>query len=181
VIFSETILKGCFVIDLKPFQDDRGWFSRTYCKDEFKSIGYDAEFVQLNHSFTNNRGTIRGMHYQIAPFKEIKLVRCISGNIFDVIIDLRFDSPTFLKWIGVELSSENKKMILIPEGFAHGFQSLSNNAELIYHHSAFYTPNSEGGLRYDDESLNIDWPLAVSNISERDKNHPLITKEYKGI
>lgn len=179
--FTETILKGSYVIDLNPFEDERGWFARTYCEQEFKKIGHLKKWVQLNHSFTKLKGSIRGMHYQLAPFSEIKLVRCIAGAVYDVIVDIRKNSPTFLNWFGVELSASNKKMIYIPEGFAHGFQTLSNDAELIYHHSEFYTPGVEGGLKFDDPNLKIEWQLDITNISERDKQHQLINEDFKGV
>ncbi|MFY8127766.1 MAG: dTDP-4-dehydrorhamnose 3,5-epimerase [Chitinophagaceae bacterium] len=179
--FTETILKGSYVIDLNPFEDERGWFARTYCEQEFKKIGHLKKWVQLNHSFTKLKGSIRGMHYQLPPFSEIKLVRCIAGAVYDVIVDIRKNSPTFLNWFGVELSASNKKMIYIPEGFAHGFQTLSNDAELIYHHSEFYTPGVEGGLKFDDPNLKIEWPLDITNISERDKQHQLINEDFKGV
>jgi dTDP-4-dehydrorhamnose 3,5-epimerase len=181
MIFTETILKGSFVIDINLLEDERGWFARTFCKEEFKKIGHEGEWVQLNHSFTKQKGTIRGMHYQMPPFAEIKLVRCIAGAVFDVIVDIRKDSPTFLQWVGVELSAKNRKMIYIPEGFAHGFQAMENDTELIYHHSAFYKPNVEGGLKYDDPKLNIHWPLVALNISERDRNYTLLTNNFIGI
>ena len=177
--FTETVLKGSYVIELNTFTDERGWFARTYCKNEFSKIGHTAEWLQINHSFTNKRGTIRGMHYQLPPFSEIKLVRCIAGAVFDTIIDLRKGSPTFLQWVGVELSAQNKKMLYIPEGFAHGFMALSNDCELIYHHSQFYTPGAEGGIKFDDPKVNIKWPLAVTNISERDTRHPLLDENFK--
>src|SRR5688572_15692356 len=123
--FTPTELKGSFVIDLEPFIDDRGWFARFFCKREFESIGHTKEWVQLNHSMTIKKAALRGMHFQVPPFSEIKMVRCISGSVYDVIIDIRKDSDTFLKWFGVELSAENKRMIYIPEGFAHGFQCLT--------------------------------------------------------
>lgn len=179
--FSETILKGSFIIDLKPFEDERGWFARTYCEQEFAAINHTKKWVQLNHSFTKQIGSIRGMHYQVPPFSEIKLVRCIAGAVFDVIVDIRKNSPTFLQWFGIELSAANKKMIYIPEGFAHGFQTLTNDAELIYHHSEFYKPGVEGGLNYNDPKLNIEWKLDITNISERDKQHHFLTKEFEGI
>lgn len=179
--FTATPLKGSFEIDLELFKDDRGWFARTYCKNEFKQIGHEKEWVQLNHSFTAEKGTVRGMHFQYPPYSEIKMVRCIAGAIYDVIIDIRNSSSTFLKWFGVELSAANKKMLYIPEGFAHGFQTLSDNAELIYHHSSFYVPGHEGGLRFDEKKLNIKWPLPVTGISERDKQHPEIAEDFKGI
>jgi len=179
--FTETALKGSYIISLTPFSDERGWFARTYCKKEFAAIGYDKEWVQLNHSFTAAKGTVRGMHFQHPPFSEVKMVRCIAGAVMDVIVDIRKDSPTFLQHVSVELSAANKQMIYIPEGFAHGFQTLEENTELIYHHSEFYQPGVEGGLRYNDEILNIQWPLTVINVSERDNNHPLLDVNFKGI
>lgn len=181
MIFTPTQLKGVFIIDLQPVGDSRGWFSRTYCKNEFAAIGHDKEWVQLNHSFTSKKGTVRGMHYQLPPFSEIKMVRCIAGAVLDVVIDLRKGSLTFLQWTGVELSAENKKMIYIPEGFAHGFQCLTDNCELLYHHSAFYTPGAEGGIRYNDPLVGINWPLELTEISDRDKVHPFLEKNFKGI
>ena len=181
MIFSPTPLSGSFSIDLNPFSDERGWFARYFCKNEFKEIGHDAEWVQMNHSFTKQVGSVRGMHYQEGEYKEIKLVRCIAGKVYDVIIDIRKDSPTFLKWFGIELSAENKKMLYIPAGFAHGFQCLSDNCELLYHHSAFYTPGRETGISYNDPAVNIEWPIEITVISERDKNHPFITNNFKGI
>lgn len=181
MIFTETSLKGSYVIDLKPIQDDRGWFARTYCKNEFSKIGHTKEWVQLNHSFTKHSGTVRGMHYQLSPFSEIKLVRCIAGSVQDIIIDLRKDSATFLQFFSVELSAANKKMIYIPEGFAHGFQALTNDCELIYHHSQFYTPGVEGGMKYNDPTINIKWPLQITTISDRDNIHPLIDINFKGL
>ncbi len=181
MIFSETPLKGSFLISLIPFSDDRGWFARTYCKEEFEKIGYQKEWVQLNHSFTARKGSIRGMHFQLPPFQEIKLVRCIAGAVNDVIIDIRKNSPTFLKWFGAELSAANKQMIYIPEGFAHGFQALTDNCELIYHHSSFYTQGAESGIRYDDELVNINWRLPVTDISQKDMSHPYLDKDFTGI
>lgn len=179
--FHQTPLSGLYIVDLTPFQDKRGWFARYYCKDEFAQIGHTAEWVQMNHSFTALKGSLRGMHYQLPPFREIKLVRCIAGAVFDVAIDLRQDSPTFLRWFGVELSAENRRMFYIPEGFAHGFQTLSDNCELLYHHSAYYTPSAEAGLRYDDPLTGIRWPLPPADVSDRDKTHLLLTKAFKGI
>ena len=179
--FEETALKGSYIVSLKPFGDHRGWFVRTFCKNEFAAIGHSKEWVQMNHSFTADKGTVRGMHFQFGGHKEIKLVRCVSGAVWDVIVDIRKNSPTFLQWVGVELSAANKKMIYVPEGFAHGFQTLTDDAELIYHHSAYYNPNHESGLRYNDESIGINWLLAITNISERDKNHKLIDHHFTGI
>ncbi|MDQ2718404.1 MAG: dTDP-4-dehydrorhamnose 3,5-epimerase [Bacteroidota bacterium] len=178
--FNPTPLKGSYVIELSTIEDSRGWFARTFSKDEFvKETGNTKEWVQMNHSFTLIKGTIRGMHFQPLPFSEIKLVRCIAGEVFDVIVDLRKDSSTYLKWYGTILSAENKKMMYIAEGFAHGFQTLSQKAELIYHHSEFYNPNAESGIKYNDTAVNIQWPIEVTEISERDKNHPLIDSTFK--
>ncbi len=179
--FSPTLLEGLYTIDLQPVADSRGWFARTYCKNEFASIGHTQEWVQLNHSFTAKKGAIRGMHYQLPPHGEIKLVRCIGGAVMDTVIDLREGSKTFLNWISVELNADNKKMIYIPDGFAHGFQALTDNCELIYHHTAFYTPGFEKGIRYDDPLVAIQWPLPVTDISERDLSHELLNESFKGI
>ena len=179
--FSPTPLQGSYIIHLTPFSDERGWFARTYCENEFRDIGHAEKWVQINHSYTAKKGTVRGMHFQLPPFKEIKLVRCIRGKVFDVIIDLRKDSVTFLQWFGVELSPEGMNMLYIPEGFAHGFQTLNDDCELIYHHSEFYSPGVEGGIRFNDRALNIKWPLPVTSISERDLNHPELTEKFNGI
>jgi dTDP-4-dehydrorhamnose 3,5-epimerase len=179
--FSAANIKGVYVIDLQPVEDNRGWFMRTYCKNEFAEIGHHKEWVQLNHSFTRRKGTVRGMHYQVPPYSEIKLVRCIAGAVIDVAVDLRKGSATYLNWVSVELSEENKKMLYIPEGFAHGFQTLANDCELLYHHTAFYTPGSETGIRYDDPAINIKWPLPAAEISDRDLSHLLLTESFKGI
>jgi len=180
LIFTETILKGSYEITLTPHGDSRGWFARTYCKQEFEQIGHSKEWVQLNHSFTSQKGTVRGMHFQMQPHAEIKMLRCVAGAVYDVIIDLRKHSPTFLKWFGTGLSAQNKKMLYIPEGFAHGFQTLADDTELIYHHTGFYTPSAEGGIMYNDKTINIEWPLAVTEISDRDSDHPLIDSNFKG-
>ena len=179
--FSPTPLKGSYIINLTPFSDERGWFARTYCENEFREIGHAEKWVQMNHSCTTKKGTVRGMHYQLPPFREIKMVRCIRGKVFDVIIDIRKDSATFLQWFGVELSPEAMNMLYIPVGFAHGFQTLSDNSEMIYHHSEFYSPGAEGGIKYNDPAVNIKWPLEVTSISERDLNHPGLTEKFKGI
>jgi dTDP-4-dehydrorhamnose 3,5-epimerase len=179
--FTPTGLEGSYVIDLTPYRDERGWFARFYCKTEFAAIGHTKEWVQMNHSFNREKGALRGLHYQQPPFREIKVVRCIAGSIYDVIIDLRKGSASFLQGFAVELSAENKKMLYIPEGFAHGFQVLSENTELIYLHSEYYTPGAEGGLRFDDPGLRIAWPLPVTILSERDAAHPLLTDQFKGI
>jgi dTDP-4-dehydrorhamnose 3,5-epimerase len=181
MIFTPTALEGSYVIDLQPYSDERGWFARFYCKNEFQQIGHHKEWVQLNQSVSYQQGTLRGMHFQVPPFREVKMVRCIAGAVFDVIIDIRQGSDTFLQWFGLELSATNKRMLYIPEGFAHGFQTLTDNCELIYHHTAFYTPGAEGGIRYNDPAVNIQWPLPVSVISARDEGHPFIDEHFKGI
>ena len=181
MIFNETPLKGSFTVELKPFTDERGWFARYYSKKEFQEIGHTKEWVQMNHSVSYKKGTIRGMHFQLSPYREIKMVRCIAGTVFDIIVDIRSDSSTFLKWFGVELSAVNKKMLYIPEGFAHGFQCLTDNCELLYHHSEIYQPKAEAGIRFDDPKVGIQWPLPVSIISERDANHPLLNENFKGV
>ena len=174
--FIPTILNGSFTIQLDPINDERGWFARYFCKKEFSTIGHNKEWVQMNHSFSIKKGTLRGMHFQKPPYSEIKLVRCIQGSVFDVIIDLRKDSPTFLKWFGTELSAENKLMMYIPEGFAHGFQTLEDNSGLLYMHTAYYSPEAEDGLRYNDPQVNISWPIEISEISMRDTNHDILEK-----
>lgn len=181
MLFNPTILEGCFTIQPEPYSDNRGWFARYYCKNEFAQIGHSQEWVQMNHSFTEKTGTLRGLHFQHPPYQEIKLVRCIAGRVYDVVVDLRKESPTFLKWFGIELSAANKTMIYIPNGLAHGFQALDNNCELLYHHSAYYNASAEGGLRFDDPTLAIQWPLPVTQISGRDANHPLLEEKFKGI
>jgi dTDP-4-dehydrorhamnose 3,5-epimerase len=179
--FSETILKGSYLVEIEAMKDDRGWFARTFDKQEFKKTGFDGEWVQMNHSHTNVRGSVRGMHYQLPPFSETKLVRCIAGAVFDVIIDLRHGSNTFLKWFGTELSAENKMMLYIPAGFAHGFQAITDDCELIYHHSQYYEPGFEGGIKYDDPLIKIEWPTGITIVSERDQNHPYLDKNFEGI
>ncbi len=135
----------------------------------------------MNHSFTKTRGSIRGMHFQYPPHSEVKLVRCIAGTVLDIIVDLRQGSATFLQWFGTELSASNKQMLYIPKGFAHGFQTLTDDCELLYQHSTIYQPGAEGGLRYNDPYLRIEWPIPVTVISERDKNHPVIDGGFTGV
>lgn len=179
--FFPTPLRGAFIVEPEPFKDDRGFFARTYCKNEFSKIGHTDEFVQMNHSMNSAKGTLRGLHYQLPPYAEIKLVRCISGKVYDVIVDLREGSITYMQSYGIELSAENMKMIYIPAGFAHGFQTLEDHTQLLYHHTAFYTPGFEGGLSFQDPELKINWPLPPVNLSERDKNHKYLTSDFKGI
>jgi dTDP-4-dehydrorhamnose 3,5-epimerase len=179
--FNATPLKGCYEIELTRFSDERGWFGRFYCKDEFTEIGHSKEWVQMNHSFTKVKGSLRGVHFQVAPFSEIKLVRCIAGAAYDVVVDLRKGSETFLQWHSVKLSAEKMNMVYIPEGFAHGFQTLAENTELIYLHSEYYRPEAEGGLKYDDPRLGINWPCEVVQISERDKNLNTLDESFNGL
>lgn len=156
-------------------------FERIFCENEFKEISHSKNIVQINHSLTKDVGAVRGMHYQNPPMAEIKMVRCISGSVYDVIIDLRKGSETFLRWNGKILSSENKRMMYIPEGFAHGFQTQEPNCELFYFHTEFYNPDHESAVRFDDPRVGIKWPLDVTEISERDRNHPLLSENFKGI
>lgn len=179
--FFEAPLAGVYIIELEPFQDERGLFIRTFCQKEFAKIGFQKPIVQFNHSVTRKTGTIRGMHYQLPPSCETKIIRCVQGEVFDVMVDIRAGSPTFMRWHGVELSKDNFRMVYIPEGFAHGFQTLSDDAEVIYHHSAFYCPEFESGLKSDDPALAIQWPLSVASISPKDQNYPLIDDNFKGI
>lgn len=166
--FTETKLKGSFIIDLDERFDHRGFFARTFCAEEFADHGLKPTVSQCNLSFNYKKGTLRGMHYQVAPATETKLVRCTQGAIYDVIIDMRRESPTYLLHIGVELSAENHRALYVPEMFAHGYQALTDGAEVVYQVSEFYTPGYERGLRYNDAVFNIEWPLPVSEISEKD-------------
>ena len=179
--FFETKLKNVYIIEPEPFIDERGKFYRVFCENELKKIGHTKKIVQINQSLTKQKGAIRGMHFQYPPKAEIKIVKCVSGSIFDVAIDLRENSPTFLQWHGEILSAENMKMMVIPEGFAHGFQALKDNCEIIYFVSEFYSPENEEGVRYNDPKINIKWPLEVTDISEKDKNQNLLDDNYKGI
>lgn len=174
-------LRDAFVIEAEPHVDDRGKFVRLFCQEELKEICHDKNIVQINHSLSRKKGAIRGMHFQYPPRAEVKIVRCISGSVFDVIVDLRHNSATFLQWYGEVLSNENQKMMYIPEGFAHGFQTLEENVELLYLHTEFYSPEHEGGVRYDDPKINISWPLEITDISKKDELHSLLAEDYKGI
>ena len=179
--FRETRLKGLFIIEPEPYCDSRGYFGRIYCKNELKKIDHQKEILQINRSLTKIKGTIRGMHFQYPPMTEIKIISCISGSIFDVAIDLRQDSATFLKWHGEILNNEKMNALYVPEGFAHGFQTLEDNCELLYFHSEIYSLQCEGSIRYDDPVININWPLEATYISEKDKNISFITQDFKGI
>lgn len=168
MIFTEIKLKGAYIIDIEPIEDERGFFARSWCRNEFEKHGLNPDLVQCNISFNKKKGTLRGMHYQIAPHEESKLVRCTRGSLFDVIIDLRKNSETYKEWFGVELSVENSRMIYIPGGFAHGFQTLEDNTEIFYQMSEYYYPECAEGLRCDDLAFGIDWPITDKIISERD-------------
>ncbi|MDF5726961.1 MAG: dTDP-4-dehydrorhamnose 3,5-epimerase [Rhizonema sp. PD38] len=174
MIFTETELKDAYIIDLEEKHDHRGFFARSFCAQEFEEHGLKPVVAQCNVSFNYKKGTLRGMHYQIPPAAETKLVRCIKGAIYDVIIDMRPESPTFLSHIGVELTAENRRALYIPEMFAHGYIALSDNTEVMYQVGEFYTPGYERGLRYNDTFFNIAWPLEVTEISEKDLNWPLM-------
>lgn len=179
--FIKTPLAGAYEVELAPIRDERGFFARTFCQKEFAKIGFAGQIVQINHSVTRRKGTIRGLHYQIPPSCETKIIRCIHGRVFDVMVDLRAGSPTMLRWHGVELSRDTMRMVFVPKGFAHGFQTLTDDAELLYHHSAFYNPENERGLRFDDPSLALAWPLPVKCASERDRSFPFIDDRFKGV
>lgn len=179
--FIETKLKGAYIIESIPIKDERGEFFRTYCKKDFEKIGSIKEFVQNNQSINNKKGTLRGLHYQIPFPGDCKLVRCINGRVLDIIVDLREGSETFLNHIMVELSSDNHKMIFIPERFAHGFITLEDNSKLIYQHTSYYDPEKEAGLLFNDPRLNIELPEEPVTISERDLSFSPITTNFKGI
>jgi dTDP-4-dehydrorhamnose 3,5-epimerase len=172
VKFSATPLQDAWLIDIEPLSDDRGFFARSWCRSEFTAHGLDPEIAQESISFNPRIGTLRGLHFQRAPYEEIKIVRCTRGGIFDVIVDLRPQSPTFRQAYGCELTAENRRALYIPKGFAHGFQAVTDNAEVLYRISAFYEPKAGAGYRYDDPAFGIAWPLPVAIISERDLSWP---------
>ena len=169
--FIETKLKGVFIIELERLEDERGFFARAFCRKEFESHGLSPDIVQSNISFNKTRGTLRGMHFQLKPHEEVKMVRCTRGAVFDVVIDLRKDSPTHKQWVSVELTEDNYKMLYIPEGLAHGYLTLKDRSDLLYSASRSYAPGFEGGVRYDDPAFGIEWPkdVAVARILDRDK------------
>ena len=179
--FAETPLSGAYLVALAPRQDNRGWFVRTFDKTAFAEIGFLDSWTQMNQSMTHQAGAVRGMHFQHPPHAEVKLVRCVAGRVFDVIVDLRAGSPTFLRWFGAELSADNRQMLFIPKGFAHGFQTLTPDCQLIYCHSTDYAPDFEGAVRYNDPRVGITWPLPVTDLSERDANHPFLDDHFAGL
>lgn len=180
--FHATPIEGLWRVLRKPIRDARGFFSRFYCEAEFKAIGVDSPLVQINHSFSGLRGTVRGMHFQHAPHAETKIVTCTAGRIFDVAVDLRSDSPTFLQWFGTELSADNQESLVIPRGFAHGFQVIEDNSEVIYLVTAAYNAEAEDGLNPFDPELGIAWPEAATEVSERDATRTLLDRRtYRGL
>lgn len=170
--FSETGLHGAVIVEIEQMKDQRGFFARTWCKREFEQYGLDSSLVQANVSYNRSRGTLRGMHYQVEPYGETKLVRCSQGAIYDVVIDLRPESPTYRKWVGVELTAENYRMLFVPKMFAHGFQTLIDDSVVTYQVGQFYTSGSERGIRYNDPVFGLRWPVEVSVISDKDKSWP---------
>jgi len=173
IIFTETKLKGAFIVDPERFEDARGFLARSFSAKEFESRGLNPRIAECNISFSKKRYTVRGMHFQHPPFAQAKLVRCSKGAIYDAIIDLRPESPTFKQWIGEELTAENRRILYVPEGFAHGFQTLADDTEVFYQMTNFYNPGSEGGVRWNDPVFAIDWPATDGvTINERDQNYP---------
>ena len=169
--FLRTRLEGACVIELDRLEDERGFFARSFCRDEFAAHGLKASFVQCNISFNARRGTLRGLHYQASPYEEAKLVRCTRGAIFDVIVDIRKRSDTYRRWIGMELTAENRRMLYVPEGFAHGFQTLEDASEGFYQMSDMFRPEASCGVRWNDPALGIDWPLPDPTVSARDSGY----------
>ena len=176
---DSTPLSGLFVIERKSIFDHRGAFSRLFCSNELLEIMGNRQIVQINHSITKAKGAVRGMHFQYPPYAEMKLVTCLKGEVFDVAVDIRQDSPTYFKWHAEVLSQDNHKTLAIPEGFAHGFQTLTHNSEMLYLHTCEYNPQAEGGLNPNDPYLGIDWPLPFSEISQKDLNRSFIDNEFK--
>ncbi len=181
MILEKIPLDGAAVIDSEPFIDHRGAFARFFCEEELAEIIGNRHIVNVNFSRTDQKGAIRGLHFQYPPKAEMKFVRCIRGAVYDVIVDVRRDSSTFLKWFGIELSAENMKMLCVPEGFAHGFQVLEESSEMLYLHTEFYSREHEGGLRYSDPVIDIEWPLEATDVSERDRDHPLLSEGFQGV
>ena len=176
-----TPIAELVIAESKIFEDERGAFARLFCEQELSSVIGHRKIVQINHSCTEDRGAVRGLHFQHAPHAELKLVRCLKGKVWDVAVDLRPNSSSYKRWYAQELSPQNARMMVIPEGFAHGFQVLEGGSELLYLHTSFYRPKYEGGLRYDDPELGINWPLPVTDISQRDSSHSYIDSSFRGI
>lgn len=178
---TELPLTGLKRVGRQRLGDQRGFLSRVFCAKELTAVGWMKPVAQINHTYTAKKGTVRGMHFQRPPHAEMKLVSCIRGEVWDVAVDVRPDSPTFLQWHAERLSEDNGNAVLIPEGFAHGFQTLSDNVEMLYCHSQAYVADAEAGLNPNDQCLAIAWPLPINEISLRDVGHPLITDEFKGV
>lgn len=174
MIFTATPLAGAYSVDLDRKEDERGFFARSFCQAEFAALQLPTQVLQCNVSFNRLRGTLRGMHFQREPKAEAKLVRCTRGAIFDVLVDVRPASPTYCRWYGAELTAENGRALFIPEGFAHGFQTLADDSEVFYQMFALYSPEHAAGVRWDDPAFGISWPLPVSSMAERDRNYPLL-------
>ncbi|MFC1512827.1 dTDP-4-dehydrorhamnose 3,5-epimerase [Thermodesulfobacteriota bacterium] len=176
-----TSITGLCRLQRKPIRDNRGYFERLFCDKELQAIIADKTIVQINHTLTAMRGTVRGMHFQYPPNAEMKIVSCLRGEVFDVAVDIRHNSPTFLSWHSEILSAENHKSLVIPEGFAHGFQALTKDCELLYFHTSAYHPSSEGGLNAQDPNLAIQWPLRITDQSPRDLSHPMLDADFTGV
>lgn len=176
-----TDLPGVMLLETDRRRDERGGFARWFCDTDLAEVLQGATIRQINHSHTVQRGSVRGMHFQYAPHAEKKIIRCLSGKIFDVVVDLRQGSPTFLAWRGFELEAGDDRALLIPEGCAHGFQALTDEVQMLYLHTAPYVPAAEGALRFDDPRIAIAWPLPPQNLSERDLQHPLLSADFSGI
>jgi dTDP-4-dehydrorhamnose 3,5-epimerase len=173
MLFTETKLRGVYFIEIDPVEDERGFFARTFCREEFAEHGLTSNIAQCNLSYNQKRGTLRGLHYQVAPWQEAKLVSCVAGSFYDVVLDLRNDSPTYCEWIGVELSARGRRrMLYIPEGFAHGFQTLQDDTEVFYQMSHAYVPEAARGVRWNDPAFAIHWPDGPRTISARDQHYP---------
>lgn len=179
--FVQTPLKGVYIIKPQPIKDERGYFERYFCANDFAQIGLCKPIVQINHSVTKLKGSLRGLHFQNPPFMETKIVRCLRGEVYDVAVDLRADSQTFLQYFGTTLSEDNGAYLYIPEGFAHGFQTLSDNVEMLYLTTQAFEPNADRSINPLDKRINIPWPLEVSNISQKDKNAPMLAEHFHGI
>ncbi|MDR3063437.1 MAG: dTDP-4-dehydrorhamnose 3,5-epimerase [Methanobrevibacter sp.] len=181
MIIENTEIDGVNIINSEPFCDNRGFFNRIFCQEELREIRPNMVIEQMNHSMTRLKGTVRGLHFQYPPHAELKIVRCVKGSIFDVAVDLRKNSPTFLKWHGEILSAENMKAFVLPEGCAHGFQALEDDIEMIYLHTESHFKESDGRLRYDDPKINIKWPIKVTIVSEKDMSPAFIKNDYGGV
>ena len=179
--FITTPIQGLYRVDRKPMTDSRGFLSRLFCSEEFKSIGLKQPIEQINHTLTIEKGSVRGMHFQYPPHMETKIINCTQGEVFDVAVDIRKDSPTFLHWHAEVLSAKNQTSFYLPEGFAHGFQALTDNCQLIYLHSNPYVPDAEGGINVRDSRLAIHWPNPITEISLKDQNHSMLDDTFEGL